>query len=83
MSDLSRQEIEEIVRKTVQETLFSLGLNIEDKEDIEEVRKDMAALRDWRKSVAKVKNVGWATAIGVVVTGLFAILFAGLLTFVR
>jgi hypothetical protein len=83
MTDITKEEVEAIVRATVNETLFSLGLNAEEKNDIEELRLDMVHLRKWRKSVEKMQSVGLLTAWVTIVTGLIAAISAGVLTWFK
>lgn len=72
------QEVtKELIERTVHETLFQIGVMVDDNEDVVEFRKDMAHLRKWRVAVEKVESRGLLAAVGVVVSGLFAILWVG------
>lgn len=78
MTNLSKDEIEAVVRDTVRETLFSLGLDAADNKAVEEVRKDMAHLRKWRKSVDQVQSTTFMVALGIVVTGVMGAIWLGI-----
>lgn len=67
----------ELIERTVHETLFQIGVMVDDNEDVVEFRKDMAHLRKWRVAVEKVESRGLLAAVGIVVSGLFAILWVG------
>lgn len=77
MSNLSKDEIEEIVKSTVQQTLFNLGLDGTDQDNVKELRADMAHLRKWRVSVEQVQSTSFMLALGIVVTGIMGALWLG------
>lgn len=71
----SDDELRQIVRLTVQETLLSLGVDVEEPL---EVQKDFQHLRAWRESADTVKRQGLVTAIGVLVMGGLGLIWAAL-----
>lgn len=71
---LHNNDVDEVVLRTISTILTSFGI---DEEDRVELRRDFQHLRRWRKSYEQVERVGWTAAIGVVVTGLLAALWAG------
>ena len=64
---MSDEETREIIKQTVHETLSSLGLDIENPQ---EMRRDMAALRDFRKAREKGKTAAIWALVTVVVSGI-------------
>jgi len=71
---LTRDEIDQVVRKTVKETLTSMGI---DAADPIEMQRDFQTLRDWRRSVTAVRSKGMMTLIAILTTGLLAALWIG------
>jgi hypothetical protein len=71
---LTRDEIDDVVRKTVKETLTSMGI---DAADPIEMQRDFQTLRDWRRSVTAVRSKGMMTLIAILTTGLLAALWIG------
>lgn len=74
---LTRDEVEEIVKSTVAQTLFNLGLDSSAPDSIVELRKDMAHLRKWRQSVDQVQSTTFMVALGIVITGIMGALWLG------
>jgi len=68
---VSKDEIRDIVRQSVHDTLVSLG--VENGEPIE-MQKDFAHLRDLRKSSESIKNKATTTLIGTFVLGILGLL---------
>ena len=75
---MTKDEVEEIVRSTVAQTLFNLGLDSSAPDSIVELRKDMAHLRKWRNSVEQVQSTTFMVALGIVFTGMMGALWLGL-----
>lgn len=73
-----RNIIRETVSQTVRETLFQIGIIIDDHGDVVEFRKDMAHLRKWRGAVESVENRSVMITVSVLITGFFAALWLGL-----
>jgi hypothetical protein len=74
---VEQEEYKTLVRATVKETLFEIGILVDDNSDIAEVRKDMEHLRKWRVAVQQVETKGILTAVGIVVTGFLAAAWVG------
>lgn len=62
---MTETEVRRVARITVEETLTSLGL---DMEHPLEVQRDLQYVRDLRTTVEAVKRRGLMTAVGVLVT---------------
>lgn len=74
MIQLTRGELRQIVRETVQETLTSLGIQ---HENPLEMQRDFQYLRDWRRTTHALRAKGLLTAVGLVVAGGLAALWLG------
>ena len=72
---LSEGEVATVVKKTVHETLLALGVDVEDPT---QVQRDFAALRSWRTSMETVRRQGLIVAIGIMVSGLLALVWTSL-----
>jgi hypothetical protein len=72
---LSREELEALVKRTVNETLTSIGL---DHKNPIELQKDFQSLREWRQAMQEVRKKTLITLIGILVTGLAAAIWIGL-----
>lgn len=75
MSSMCPEEVREIVRETVSQTLEGLGL---DTSKPEELRRDFVHLRNWRETTQAVQRHGIFTAVGILVAGLAAAAWLGL-----
>lgn len=62
----------EVARETVRETLAGLGV---DSNDVHEVQRDFAFVRDFRRSSQAIKRQGMLTAIAIVTTGLITLVW--------
>ena len=71
-------EQKELVRTTVHEVLFQLGLSAEDHEEIAELRKDFTWTRSARKTSEKVGMQGVLAAMTIAVGGALAALWVGI-----
>ena len=71
---LTRDEVDSIVRKTVKETLTSMGI---DAADPIEMQRDFQMLRDWRKASTSVRTKVLMTAIGLLTAGALGALAVG------
>jgi|WetSurMetagenome_2_1015567.scaffolds.fasta_scaffold573918_2 hypothetical protein len=70
LTSVEIQHIAEVsANKAVRELLIAMGVDANDPEALLEMQRDFAHLRDWRKSVAMVKNKTLTAAIGILVTG--------------
>lgn len=65
-------EIRAIVKASVEETLLALGI---DTDEPLEAQKDFQHLRAWRTSSETVKRQGFVTAVGILVTGIFGLIW--------
>ena len=74
---MTEEELHKAIQTTVHETLFQIGIAVDNNIDIIEFRKDMDALRDWRLSVNAVKSKGLVAAIGIITAGVLAMLWVG------
>lgn len=78
---MTKDDMEELIAKTVIKTLASVGIHVKDDEAIEEFRKDMAYTRAWRTTIQKSTKTGWLTAITVITTGFLGVLYVAIRIF--
>lgn len=71
---MTTQELRTLIADTVNTTLMQLGI---EHDDPLEMQRDFQHLRDWRKSMERIKNRTVITAVGVVVMGLMAAFWIG------
>jgi len=72
------EDIEELVKATVKETLLQLGADVENPR---EMQADFQALREWREAYTSVKKKALLTVIGILVGGFVAAVWVGLKTY--
>lgn len=72
---LTEAEIEQIVRRTVRQTLTELGVEASDPV---RMQRDFQWLRDWRETSESVRRKGLLTIIGILVAGTLGALWMGL-----
>ncbi len=77
---LKDQEIHDIIRSTVHETLLSLGL---DTSDPIKLQKDFQHLRDWREASEFIKMKGVLTLVIIAVTGGASLFWVGIKRFIE
>lgn len=66
--------LDDLIHKTVRETLFQIGIIVENNDDVVQFREDMMHLRKWRKAVENIQNKSVTATVGMLVTGFFAAL---------
>ena len=71
---LTSDQIEEMIQKTVVQTLTGLGIHVRTDEEVEALRKDFAYTRAWRETIQRSTRTGWLTFVTVAVTGFFGML---------
>ncbi len=76
--DMSEQELEALLEKTVRRTLVSIGIDVDHPV---EMQRDFNFVREWRSSVKAIRRNSILTAIGVVVTGSLGLLWLGINSF--
>lgn len=65
--NISREELRQIVREAVREAFDDVGLQVEDKDDIREARKDFDFIRSLRRNLTGIANkVGMAILLALV-----------------
>ncbi len=72
---MTENEIRRIVAETVDQTLTRLGV---DTENPLEFQRDLQHLREWRTSVAQIKQQGFIAAVGVIIMGALGLMWLGL-----
>lgn len=72
---LTQEQIEELIQKTVVQTLTGIGIHVRTDEEIDELRKDFAYTRAWRQTISKTTRTGWLTFVTVAVTGFIGFLY--------
>lgn len=72
---LTVDQIRELVKETVAETLTTLGVDVKDPLAMQ---RDLKAVRDWRLTTEGIKRKGMLTAVGIVVTGAIAVFVLGI-----
>lgn len=94
-----REIADAVARQAEAQTLLSLGIDVANPLQAQrdfmvlrevgqlvmdsEFRKDMEYLRTWRLAIQEVKTKGLVTIVGIVVTGLVALVVAGFKGWVR
>jgi len=79
--NISREELRQIVREAVREAFDDVGLQVEDKDDIREARKDFDFIRSLRRNLTGIASkVGMAIVLSIV-GGLITLLTFGLKAF--
>lgn len=68
------EEQRRLIRQTVEETLLSLGIEVDDPI---KVQRDFQHLREWRETTEALKSNGLMTLLGIVVVGLAGFLWIG------
>jgi hypothetical protein len=73
--EIQRQELalerQQEIREAVLETFFLLGVDVSSPEAIQEFRRDLVYVREWRVAVNDVKKHGLLTAVGIIIAGFF------------
>ena len=77
---LASSTTRDLIQGTVRETLLQLGL---DPKQPLEAQKDLAALRSWRLASGEIQKRGVLTAIGIMVSGILALLIVGFRTWLQ
>jgi hypothetical protein len=72
---LTRDEVHNVVRETVRETLLSMGV---DTTDPIEMQRDFQAVRDWRLVCEAIRSKGLMTLVGILIAGVLGALLVGL-----
>ncbi len=72
---LTESQLKELIHDTVNETLTKLGVEVEHPINMQ---ADFRAIREWREASTLIRKKGLATFIGILVTGLCAMLWLGL-----
>lgn len=75
MTESEREEVQTLIRHTVQETLLQLGVDTSNPEAVVEFQKDMHLLRNWRGFVEGTGEKAWYTIVGTFFLGLLTILW--------
>ena len=71
---LTETQLRTLVKETVEETLLTLGVDVEDPL---EMQKDFKMMRDLREGVSTIRRSTIKTIIGVVITGALGLLWLG------
>ncbi|GAB4068354.1 hypothetical protein KHC28_15605 [Ancylobacter sonchi] len=75
---VSRQELGDLIERSVRRGLADAGLHLEDKNDREEARKDFWFLRRWRRAMdGAAAKIGY-TVLALVTGGVLIVVWAGL-----
>ena len=72
---LIEQVASQAAKQAVHEMLVSLGIDLSDPI---KVQKDFASIRDFRETMALIKNRGIIASVGLVITGLGTVFYLGL-----
>ncbi len=80
MTQLNKEDVQEIVRETVKETLLSLGADVENPL---KMQQDFQTLREWRLTVDSVRKKAMLTGVAIIITGLFAAIVIGIRSYFR
>lgn len=71
---MTEAQVEQAVERAIMKAFRDIGFR---EGDTFEVRKDLMFLREWRQTCEQVRTKGTFTVIGLVVTGLVALLVIG------
>lgn len=74
-SGLTREEMRELIRDTVRETLLSLGI---DARNPISMQADFRALREWRQAVQAARRNAALAVIGMLITAAGTALWLGI-----
>jgi hypothetical protein len=70
---LTSSEIEHIAsaaaKKAVHETLLMLGVDASEPDEIKEMQRDFAHLREFRQSIVAVRRHSWKIVVGILLSG--------------
>lgn len=72
---MSREELKEVVREAVHETLVTMGV---DPKNPVEMQRDFQHLREWRQTTSTLKRHGLTTLIGIFLAGTIAAVWLGI-----
>lgn len=75
---MTKEEMEDVISKTVLKTLASVGIRVGDDDAVDEFRKDMEYTRAWRKTIQSTTKKGWLTFVTVSVTGILGVIVVGI-----
>lgn len=67
-----------LVRRATAASLAAWGVDIDDIEEVRELKLDRIHNRKWRKSVETVQKVSLRTAVAVLVPGLLGLIWLGI-----
>jgi len=71
---LTEAQLKEIIRESVEAAMTRLGVDASNPLDMQ---RDFQHLRDWRLSVETVKAKGVVTMMGILITGVCAVIWLG------
>jgi hypothetical protein len=80
VTDVTREQAQEIAESAVKNAFRDLGIHIE---DVFEMRKDFAFLHEWRLTCEQVRGRGVVSLVTLSITGLVALLVLGVKGWVR
>lgn len=66
----------EAAKQAVRELLVAMGVNANDPEALLKMQADFRHLRTWRESADTVRKQGLKTAVGILVSGFLAAIYA-------
>lgn len=72
---LTKEELSELVKESVQQTFTMLGIKFEDPT---EMQADFHHLRQWRQAVETIKQKSLLTLAGIIITGFFGFVWLGI-----
>lgn len=72
---LTDAEVRRIVKEAVRETLLRAGIDPDDSRGISD---DLRYVREWRATTDTIKNKGILALVGLMVSGLVAVIWLGL-----
>ncbi len=77
---MSTEELREVIRDTVRETLSALGIDVRHPF---EMQADLRALREWRLAMRSVRRNALLALVGLLTTGLGTALWVGIKIYLR
>lgn len=73
--DISHDQMEEIAKRAVKAAFRDIGIS---DEEAFEMRRDFEFLRQWRETCEAVRTKGFATSVGLTITGVVALIVLGI-----
>lgn len=74
---MTESDIDELIQKTVRQTLLQIGLDVSTPEAVKDLQKDFAHTRAWRRLFEGASVKAAFLMVGLIITGGFSVLLLG------